>query len=204
AVWESYKKTGLRADNVCCPSIYPSGVWLSRNPITGIAACCARAASGHAAAAPPSSDMNARRFMSDTGLSLPPAIPHPSVGSTSKRRSLRSVYLGASLPWNARQVLGTDLDRSVSEAARLTPQTTISARVLTTMALISACSAAGTANLSRVCWRSSRKASHPVAVIPRCWCESFIERPVYFCGPPAAQQTISVTRYLKPGGGTRS
>src|SRR5262249_7786954 len=27
----------------------------SRNPITGIAGCCARAASGHAAAAPPSS-----------------------------------------------------------------------------------------------------------------------------------------------------
>jgi len=26
-----------------------------RNPITGIAACCARAASGHSAAAPPSS-----------------------------------------------------------------------------------------------------------------------------------------------------
>ena len=24
---------------------------------------------------------------------------------------------------------------------------------------------------------------------------------MYFCGPPVAQQTISVTRYLKPGGG---
>src|SRR5262249_46976419 len=80
-------------------------------------ACCARAASGHAAAAPPSSVMNARRLMLHTGLSLPPAIPHPSVGSTRKRRPVRSVYLGASLPWNARQVLGTDLDRSVSEAA---------------------------------------------------------------------------------------
>src|SRR5262249_35853648 len=33
-----------------------------RNPITGIA-CCARAASGHAAAAPPSSVMNSRRFI---------------------------------------------------------------------------------------------------------------------------------------------
>ena len=32
-----------------------------RNPITGIAGCCARAASGHAAAAPPSSVMNSRR-----------------------------------------------------------------------------------------------------------------------------------------------
>ena len=26
--------------------------------------------------------------------------------------------------------------------------------------------------------------------------------PVYFCGPPAAQHSISVTRYLKPAGGT--
>ena len=34
-----------------------------KNPITGIAACCARAASGHATAAPPSSVMNSRRFM---------------------------------------------------------------------------------------------------------------------------------------------
>ena len=36
---------------------------LLRNPITGIAGCCARAASGHAAAAPPSSVMNSRRFI---------------------------------------------------------------------------------------------------------------------------------------------
>ena len=35
----------------------------SRNPITGIAGCCARAASGHAAAAPPRSVMNSRRPM---------------------------------------------------------------------------------------------------------------------------------------------
>src|SRR5262249_6747755 len=40
----------------------------SRKPITGIAGCCARAASGHAAAAPPSSVMNVRRF---TALCLP-------------------------------------------------------------------------------------------------------------------------------------
>jgi hypothetical protein len=33
-----------------------------RNPITGIG-CCAHAASGHAAAAPPTSVMNSRRFM---------------------------------------------------------------------------------------------------------------------------------------------
>src|SRR5262249_28792840 len=34
-----------------------------RNPITGIAGCCARAASGHAATAPPSRVMNSRRFI---------------------------------------------------------------------------------------------------------------------------------------------
>src|SRR5262249_16928019 len=83
----------------------------TRSPCCGACAAC-----GHAAA-PPSSVMNARRLMLHTGLSLPPAIPHPSGGSASKWRPVRSVYLGASLSWNARQVLGTDLDRSVSEAA---------------------------------------------------------------------------------------
>ena len=37
---------------------------LLRNPTTGIADCCARAASGHAAVAPPSSAMKSRRFSS--------------------------------------------------------------------------------------------------------------------------------------------
>ena len=36
-------------------------VWT--NPITGIAGCCARAASGHATAAPPISAMNSRRLI---------------------------------------------------------------------------------------------------------------------------------------------
>jgi hypothetical protein len=42
-------------------------VWarLLKNPITGIAGCCARAASGHDATAPPSSVMNSRRFTSN-------------------------------------------------------------------------------------------------------------------------------------------
>jgi hypothetical protein len=34
---------------------------LLRNPTTGIAACCAHAANGHATAAPPTSVMNSRR-----------------------------------------------------------------------------------------------------------------------------------------------
>ena len=38
---------------------------------TGIAGCCARAVSGHAAAAPPSSDMNSRRLLSNIGLPAP-------------------------------------------------------------------------------------------------------------------------------------
>jgi uncharacterized protein YchJ len=43
-----------------------------KNPTIGrFAVCCARAASGHAAAAAPSSVMNARRFMSSMGTSFP-------------------------------------------------------------------------------------------------------------------------------------
>jgi hypothetical protein len=40
----------------------PSARELRRNPTTGIAGCCARAVSGHVAAALPSSVMNERRF----------------------------------------------------------------------------------------------------------------------------------------------
>src|SRR5262245_13928535 len=49
-------------------SVNASGDLLSRNPITGIAGCCPRAGSGHAAAAPPSRVMNSRRFMPNMGL----------------------------------------------------------------------------------------------------------------------------------------
>src|SRR5262245_2435171 len=41
-------------------SIQATGDAPWRNPITGIVDCCARAASGHGAAAPPMSDMNLR------------------------------------------------------------------------------------------------------------------------------------------------
>src|SRR5262245_41042742 len=40
----------------------PPGAPECKNPITGIAGCCARAASGNAAAAPPMSVMSLRRF----------------------------------------------------------------------------------------------------------------------------------------------
>src|SRR5262244_1370819 len=43
-------------------SVIASGDLGSRSPITGIAACCARAASGHAAV-PPTSVMNSRRLI---------------------------------------------------------------------------------------------------------------------------------------------
>src|SRR6516162_11486278 len=56
----------------------PSGNPPLRNPITGIADCCAPAASGHAAAAPPSSAMNSRRLMLD--IELPPALAPASSG----------------------------------------------------------------------------------------------------------------------------
>src|SRR5436309_13867389 len=51
---------------------------------------------------------------------------------------------------------------------------------------------AGTANLSSVCATSSMNASHSPGVMRRCRCELSMSLPVYFCGPPAAQHSISV------------
>src|SRR5262245_55694644 len=79
---------------------YPSSDVLLRNPITGIVGCCARAASGHAAAAPPSSVMNSRRLMSNMSLSPP--------------WHGRSVYRALSLPQKGQLVLGADLNCSES------------------------------------------------------------------------------------------
>ena len=47
------------------------------------------------------------------------------------------------------------------------------------------------------------KAGHSSSVMPRCRWLSPIERPEYNRGPPAAPQSISVTKYLKPAGETR-
>src|SRR5262245_9262737 len=63
-------------------------------------ACCARAASGHATAAPLRSVMNSRRLMSDIGLP-------PPWGRCS-------VYRTLNLPQDGRQVLGPDLNCSES------------------------------------------------------------------------------------------
>jgi hypothetical protein len=64
---------------------------------------CARASSGHAAAAPPRSVMNSRRLTLNIGGVLPPW-----------RR--RSVYRTLNLPHDGRQVLGTDLNYSESRS----------------------------------------------------------------------------------------
>src|SRR5262249_36334651 len=59
------------------------------NPTTGIVDCCARAATGHAAAAPPSSVMNSRRFTPTS-----PVLPNErnSPQGTAALRDFDSVY----------------------------------------------------------------------------------------------------------------
>ena len=57
-----------RAASDCCNPA-------ERNPITGIAACCACAAIGPAAAAPPSNAINSRRLTSGMGSPSEPAVP---------------------------------------------------------------------------------------------------------------------------------
>ena len=64
----SFRPDGMQPELRARPRRHP----LSK-PITGIAGCCARAASGHAAAAPPRSVMNSRRcnrFKRIQGLTL--------------------------------------------------------------------------------------------------------------------------------------
>jgi hypothetical protein len=58
----------------------------------GIAGCCARAASGHTAAAPPRSVTNSRRLMSDMGV-LPPLCANKAMAVRLVRRHQR--YHGA-------------------------------------------------------------------------------------------------------------
>src|SRR5262249_53340300 len=104
------------------PSTYPASARLRRKtagyavresdeaplryPITGIAACCARAASGPAAAAPPSSVRNWRRLRSSMGFSRKAAVP---------------AYRRLRMPQKHPQVLGPDLNRSESRWALPTP-----------------------------------------------------------------------------------
>src|SRR5262245_19304095 len=87
------------------PSIYPSSAsprrngsikgafalagppW--RNPITAVVGCCARAARGHSAAAPPMSVMNSRRPLSSMALS--------SLGGRPNRSPPQAARLGGNV-----------------------------------------------------------------------------------------------------------
>src|SRR5262249_26793802 len=90
----------------------PPGAPVWRNPITGIDGCCARVASGRAAAVPPSSVMNSRRFMSDMGLL--PRTASQAAGPCSR-------FAALSLTRSDRYVLGADVNRSESRGPRLLP-----------------------------------------------------------------------------------
>ena len=79
-----------------------------RKPITGIAGCCARAASGHAAAAPPSSVMNSRRSHSITS-----SARASSVGGTVEAERLGGLEVDHQL------VLGWRLHRQVGRLLAL-------------------------------------------------------------------------------------
>ena len=87
---------------------------LLRKPIPGIAGCCARALSGHAAAAPPSSVMNSRRPMSSTGLRPPLWARGASNDHPPGRRPMQSVCSMLRLPRRVGAILGADLNCSES------------------------------------------------------------------------------------------
>src|SRR5262249_33149002 len=76
---------------------------LRRKPITGIAGCCARAARGHAAAAPPRSVMNARRLMEVLASGLAAARYHTVA---SERRCASQQKLRADVAARKRTRLG--------------------------------------------------------------------------------------------------
>src|SRR5262245_49848603 len=97
--WPSMKPASLRPwPNAAVRCVASASEVLRTNPITGIADCCARAASGQAAA-PPSSVMNWRRPKSSMGSSPEPAVP---------------AYRRLTMPRKRPQVLGLDLNRSES------------------------------------------------------------------------------------------
>src|SRR5262245_41829227 len=88
--------------------VMPSDDLLSRNPITGIAACCARAANGHAAAAPPSSVMKSRRLMG--------ATPQPEGHTLSHRNGALCITAKLIVVWQKRVKLrshGSEMARPV-------------------------------------------------------------------------------------------
>ena len=81
-----------------------SGDLLSRNPITGIAGGCARAASGHAAAAPPSAASNSRSPMvtvirPSRARCVKPTVPrHQRAVFTFKERPSAAMHRCSGVP----------------------------------------------------------------------------------------------------------
>jgi hypothetical protein len=76
-----------------------------RGRSTGTGDCCARAASGHAAAAPPTSVMNWRRFRLCMGDFLPYALSSPSADPCARSPASLSVpiyfFISGHSPWSS-------------------------------------------------------------------------------------------------------
>src|SRR5262249_1602041 len=114
------------------------------------------------------------------------ALPLPVRERVGVKGTPRQIRAARALPgWRnpalARPLAALLSDRQATIGAgpiRPASGTTIAACVLSIRALTSACSAAGTENLSSVVCRSSMKASHSASVIARCRCDASISRPV--------------------------
>src|SRR5262249_33998852 len=108
------------ADRITAPPHVPRRITIRINrglealpPRESMVPCCARAASGHAVAAPPSSVMNWRRLMASMGSSPEPAVP--AYSRLRMHRKLPQV-LGAALNRSEIEVLGLPLDRPIQGA----------------------------------------------------------------------------------------
>ena len=98
-----------------------------RNPITGIVGCCARAAIGHAAAAPPSSVMNSRRLHSITSSARASSVDgtvRPSALAVIKlmmRSNLVGCSTGMSPGFVPRRILSTNSAARRNWAGKFAP-----------------------------------------------------------------------------------
>src|SRR5438067_7312647 len=92
-----------------------------RNPITGIAGCCACATSGHAIAAPPIDLMNSRRCMGCPQMRQSSTSSEDEGACASRRSSLAYVGSGSTAPFRAwcRVLPLCPNQRTLSQADRL-------------------------------------------------------------------------------------